>query len=43
MSAFSPPWKDIDDTRPGAPYVVDSDGWGWFALFIIISYNKVTV
>lgn len=37
MSAFRPPWKDIDDTRPGTPYVVDSDGWGWFALFIVIS------
>ena len=37
MSAFSPPWKDIDDTRPGTPYVVDSDGWGWFALFIVLT------
>lgn len=43
MSAFSPPWKDIDDTRPGAPYVVDSDGWGWFALFIIISIPFLAV
>ncbi len=37
MSAFSPIWKDIDDTKQGTPYVVDSDGWGWFALFIFIS------
>lgn len=43
MSAFSPPWKDIDDTRPGTPYVVDSDGWGWFALFIIISIPFLAV
>ena len=43
MSAFSPPWKDIDDTRPGTPYVVDSDGWGWFALFIVISIPFLAV
>lgn len=37
MSAFSPIWKDIDNTKPGTPYVVDSDGWGWFLIFIIIA------
>ena len=28
MSAFGSPWKDIDDTREGTPYIVDNDGWG---------------
>lgn len=37
MSAFGSSWKDIDETRPGTPYVVDSDGWGWFLLFILAS------
>lgn len=37
MSAFGSPWGDIDRTPPGAPYVVDSDGWGWFALFILMA------
>ena len=37
MSAFGSPWKDIDDTRKGTPYVVDNDGWGWFFVFIIVS------
>lgn len=36
MSAFGSPWGDIDRTPPGQPYVVDSDGWGWFMLFIIL-------
>lgn len=35
MSAFGSPWKDIDDTNPGTPYVVDNDGWGWLFIFII--------
>ena len=37
MSAFGAPWKDIDDTREGTPYVVDNDGWGWFFIFIIVA------
>lgn len=37
MSAFNSPWKDIDDTRPGTPYVVDSSGWGWFFVFILVA------
>lgn len=37
MSAFGSPWKDIDDTREGTPYVVDNDGWGWFFIFILVS------
>ena len=37
MSAFGSPWKDIDDTRKGTPYVVDNDGWGWFLIFIVVS------
>ncbi|MGM9565805.1 hypothetical protein [Evtepia sp.] len=37
MSAFGPPWGDVDRKRPGAPYVVDSDGWGWLFLFIILA------
>lgn len=37
MSAFGSPWEDIDQTRPGQPYVVDSDGWGWFMLFILLA------
>lgn len=35
MSAFRSPWKDIDDTRPGTPYVVTNDGWGWFFIVIL--------
>ena len=34
MGAFSPFDNDIDNTRPNQPYVVDSDGWGWFMLFV---------
>lgn len=37
MSAFGSPWKDIDDTKSGTPYIVDNDGWGWLFLFIIVS------
>ena len=37
MSTFGSPWKDIDETLPGKPYVVDSDGWGGFALFILLA------
>lgn len=37
MSAFGSPWKDIDDTKSGTPYIVDNDGWGWFFIFIIVS------
>lgn len=37
MSAFGSPWGDIDRTRAKTPYVVDSDGWGWFALFILFA------
>ena len=37
MSAFKSPWSDIDETYPGQPYVVDSNGWGWFAIFIIVA------
>lgn len=37
MSAFGSPWKDIDDTKPGTPYVVDNDGWGWFFVFILLA------
>lgn len=43
MGAFSPMWKDIDDTKPGAPYIVDSDGWGWFFLFILLSIPFLAV
>lgn len=37
MSAFGSPWGDIDRTKPEEPYVVSSDGWGWFAIFIVIA------
>lgn len=37
MGAFGNPWKDIDETRPGTPYVVDSTGWGWALIFILAS------
>lgn len=37
MSAFGSPWGDIDRTPSDTPYVVDSDGWGWFALFIMLA------
>lgn len=37
MSAFGSPWKDIDDTKPRTPYVVDNDGWGWFFIFILVA------
>ena len=37
LSAFGSPWGDIDNTRPGSVYVVGTDGWGWFALFILAS------
>ena len=37
MSAFSPPWKDIDDMEPGELYLVDNDGWGWFGIFIAVA------
>jgi hypothetical protein len=37
MAAFGNPWGDIDRTQPGQPYVADSDGWGWFALLIMLA------
>lgn len=37
MSAFGSPWGDIDQTPPGTPYIVDSDGWGWFLLLILFA------
>lgn len=37
MSAFGSPWGDVDKTRPGTPYVVDSDGWGWLLLLIVFA------
>lgn len=37
MSMFGSPWKDIDDTKVGTPYLVDNSGWGWFLIFIIIA------
>lgn len=37
MSAFGSPWGDIDNTKPGSVYVVGTDGWGWFGLFILAS------
>lgn len=37
MSAFGSPWGDLDRTPANTPYVVDSDGWGWFALFLIFA------
>ena len=37
MPAFSRFDRDIDDTKIGAPYVVDSDGWGWFFLSLIVA------
>lgn len=37
MSAFGSPWKDMDDTRPGTPYVVDNNGWGWFFVFLLVA------
>ncbi|MGN0664481.1 MAG: hypothetical protein ACI4L5_05335 [Negativibacillus sp.] len=37
MPAFGPIWGDVDRTRPGTPYVVDDDGWGWFFLFILFT------
>lgn len=43
MSAFESPWKDIDDTRPGTPYVVDNDGWGWFFLFLLVAIPFLVV
>ena len=43
MGAFSPIWKDIDDTSPGTPYIVDSDGWGWFFVFILLSIPFLAV
>ena len=41
--AFDPMWKDIDETRPGTPYVVDSTGWGWFGLFILLTVPVLMV
>lgn len=35
MGAFDPIFSDIDRTRPGQPYVVDSNGWGWFMLIML--------
>lgn len=35
MSVFGNPWGDIDRTPKDAPYIVDENGWGWFALMII--------
>lgn len=37
MGAFDPLFSDIDNTKEGHAYVVDSNGWGWFALFILIA------
>lgn len=37
MSAFKAPWSDIEETYPGQPYVVDSNGWGWFAIFMLLA------
>ena len=34
MKIFDP-FRDIDRTRAGAPYVVDETGWGWFAIGIL--------
>lgn len=36
MSAFSPIDSDIDRTPRGVPYVVDSDGWGWWGLILLL-------
>lgn len=36
MSVFNHIDSDIDRTRPGQPYVVDSDGWGWFMLIFLM-------
>lgn len=35
VGAFDPIFSDIDRTRPGQPYVVDSNGWGWFMLLLL--------
>lgn len=35
--AFDPMWKDIDETRPGTPYVVDGTGWGFFGVLVLLS------
>ena len=43
MSVFGPPWEDIDDTKAGTAYVVNSDGWGWFAIFIIVAIPFLAV
>ncbi|MGN1249918.1 MAG: hypothetical protein ACI4XW_07535, partial [Candidatus Spyradocola sp.] len=37
MPAFGDPWGDIDRTRPGQIYLVESDGWGWFMIFILLA------
>lgn len=36
MSAFSPIGSDVDRTLPGQPYVVSSDGWGWFMIIYLL-------
>lgn len=37
MGAFDPIWSDVDRTSADTPYVVSADGWGWFAIFIILA------
>ena len=37
LSTFGSPWGDIDDTNAKTPYVVDSDGWGWFFLLVLLA------
>lgn len=37
MGMFDPMWSDVDRTRQGEPYVVSSDGWGWFAILIMLA------
>ena len=37
MSVFGHAWGDIDRTPPETPYVVDSDGWGWFMIFLLLA------
>lgn len=43
MSAFGSPWGEIDETRPGVPVVVDSNGWGWFGLLFLLALPLMVI